>query len=171
MAAKKDLLHDGLKIVDYSRWTYFLPILGVLLVCGITWAMAARVPSLLDPGVRVKVPVFNAQAADAQAELDKRAAQLKAEAAKLQADQNALDSKVIQAGEAQKRHNEMIAQILQFTGGAITQAASGQPVNPLAIVTSLLGLAGGLASVGASVLDPKRRTAIKTQLVAAQKAT
>lgn len=157
MAAKKDVLHDFLKILDFNRWTWLLPIIGVLVLSGCLWAMAARVPSLNDPTINVRVDVFNVQAADAQAQLDKRAAELKV-------DQQALDAKVQAAADIVKKHDENIAAILQFTGGAITQVASGQPVNPLALGTSLIGLMGGLAAGGATVLDPKRRTSLKKQI-------
>lgn len=163
MAAKRDVLHDALKLLDYCRWTWLTPLIGVLLICGLAWGMAARVPSIPDPGVRVKVDVFNAQAADAQALLNKRSAELKAEAQKLAADQAALDLKIEQAGQIVAKRQEQMNQVWQFLGAAATNAVAGQPFNPLALVTSLIGIAGGLATVGGTVLDPKRRTSLKKQ--------
>ena len=136
MNGRKDVFHSLAKWASYNRGLFLALILGGV-VSGMLWSCAAKAPSLLDPKARVTAAEFEREAVTVKNTFDKRAADLRAVEAGLNADIVAANQKIALAKEEFQRQEAIRAKVVEVLSGLGSVAASGGLTGPAAAGAAL----------------------------------
>ena len=151
----KDYLHTILQWIDYNRYK----VLGVVLAIAITgwlYGCEPKETSLIDPGKQVTYEQFQLEVVAETTGLNKKLADYETMGVKLQEDVNAFNAVVVQTEDNFAKQYEFRQKVIEFTGGIVTSALSGNPINiadTVATGITLLALLGGTGAYA-----DKRRT-------------
>lgn len=138
----KDFLHKVTNWVDHNRGQFFgmlIPVIAALVLLGVG---CSQTQSLKDPAQKVNRQTFVVEAMEAEQQLKQETIDIEALLEKHNAKITAYNDRK-EAGIADlDRQDQRNQQILEITGGAITEFASGGTVSAGPVIFSLLNLAG-----------------------------
>lgn len=138
----KDSLHKVTNWIDHNRGQFFGVLLPVVAVSIIFMVGCSKTQSLKDPAVKVDRQAFAMETLEVEQHLKQEAIDVEALLEKHNAKIAAHNDRK-EAGLADlDRQDQRNQQILEITGGAITEFASGGTVTAGPLIFSLLNLAG-----------------------------
>jgi hypothetical protein len=132
----------------------------VLSLAFIAPGCTATTASTTNPSRKVDATGLAAEAAQAQADFDGRAAQLKAAEAKFNADVTAENSKLAFAGNDLAHKQEIRSQLVAYVGGLVPNLLSGKALDPTTYTSGVLTLLGIFGGGGALVDSSKKQQVI-----------
>ena len=149
-----DPVHKITKWISYNRYT--AAALSVFMGMSV-WLIGceSKTAGLIDPGVKVTRAQFQREILVVQGTISARRADLKTEIEKLNQETTLLNQSVELADDDLTQQDEARQAFVVFGSGLVQSIITGT-VNPMAITTSLVTLAGVLG-VGGLALDNRRK--------------
>lgn len=160
----RDWITNLLKLIDHNRNTAMslLVVAGIIALAAGMTACESQTASLVDGG-NVSRQVFEAQAKKIATGIEAQKAALVSQIDQLNKD-IILHNELVEAGRADLDQQDAFkAELLTTIGGVAATAASGGGFNAVALIPTIIGLAGAGLGVGRH-LDARRKDAVIEQL-------
>ena len=144
-----DWLHKVLQWADYNRYK----VVGVALAIGVSsWLIGCEVmsDSLLREGEKVTYNQYQLEIIKGEKDFNDRVAAYEAEGVKLQAEIDAFNKSIEQTDADFAKQYEFRQKAIEFTGGLVGAALTGNPIDALQAVStagSLLLMLGGVGAI------------------------
>ena len=150
-----DPVHKITKWISYNRYTAVA--LAVFMGMSV-WLIGceSKTAGLIDPGVKVTRAQFQREILVVQGTISARRADLETEIKKLNQETTLLNQSVELADDDLTQQDEARQAFVVFGSGLVQSIITTGTVNPMAITTSLVTLAGVLG-VGGLALDNRRK--------------